>query len=563
MNNDYFRAIKDIASEYSGILTSSGVFSGEEAASISRGITDEVMPLLNFDKPKVLVYGIYNSGKSTLVNAICGREVAEPANRPMTYKIDEYDAGKFILIDSPGIDAPIDHEVIADKQIKSCHVILFVISSKGGFEQEKNYAKMLELIQLDLPFIIVLNDRAVPDDEMKQHLIDINNMKLKIIENLKKECRIQGINSTGIEDRYDVISLNAKAAWIAVSKANDKEKKDKLLAASHISDLTNRISERLEGKKAMENLRAPLSALERKIGEGREILTSKTAGEDYAMKRETLQQKISQFTDSFQNDVRYAVEKHFDEIYQGFLGNAPIDMARLYNVICQEAEDLYKRQSLPLIGYIRTNFSALGVRIDDSGHVTLKAPESPALFKQHDAEEESPKFSTGDDGSIFDDISAENISKAAAAGAAAGAALGSFVPVIGTAVGTAAGGVLGGAAELVRELFESSAKRERMEYERRKREVDAFNEQEARRVEAENRRRQDARVAASNQVNSIVRDLRTSYSDEISRNFNGVMQIVDNAITRISTGNARIQSTIGKLNELLSRIQNLRIQIIC
>ena len=558
MNNDYSRAVKDIASKYSGIVSSSGVFTGEEAARLTRGITDEVMPLLNFEKPKVLVYGIYNAGKSTLVNAICGREVAEVGNRPTTYKPDEYDAGKYVLLDSPGVDAPQEHEDVADEEINSCHVVLFVISSKGGFEQKKNYAKMLDLIQRNLPFIIVLNERAVTADEMKQHLIDMNNIKLKIIENLKEECSRQGINSAGIENRYDVISLNAKRAWLGISKGESK-----LVAASHISDLTDKITEKLEGKGALNTLLAPLSALEGMIGEGEKILTSKTAGEDYAQKRETLQQKISQLAQDLQQGVKDVAEQHKEEIRQGFLGNAQIDIARLYEQIRQEAEDIYKHKSLPLIGYIRTNFSALGIKVDDSGRVTLKAPETPTLVKQDDYEEYTPKFSPQDDGSIFDDISTGNITKATVSGATAGAAIGSFVPVIGTALGGAIGGALGGFGELVRELFEGSAARERREYERRQREIEAFNEREARRVEAETLRLQNARIAAESQVNEIVGNLRKSFSDLIERNFNRVMELVDNAIARISTGNARIQSTLGQLNELRRDIQSLRRQITC
>ena len=50
-------------------------------------IDDTVKNLLNFDKPKVMVYGIYNSGKSTLINALMKQEVAEMADRPMTDRI--------------------------------------------------------------------------------------------------------------------------------------------------------------------------------------------------------------------------------------------------------------------------------------------------------------------------------------------------------------------------------------------------------------------------------------------------------------------------------------------
>ena len=555
MNNEYTRTVKDIASEYSGIVSSSGVFTGDEAATITRGITDEVMPLLNFEKPKVLVYGIYNSGKSTLVNAICGREVAEVANRPMTWKVDEYDAGKFVLVDSPGIDAPHEHEVIADAQINACHVILFVMSSRGGFESITNYQKMWDIIKRNLPFIIVLNERAVTDDDMEQHLIDMNNMKRKVIENLK---HVSGRKD--IENCYDVIVLNAQRAWNGISKG-----KKNMLANSHLSDLTNRIDQLLESKEVMKTLLAPLSALERKIGEGEKILMAKTAGEDYALKRKTLQEMITNFTQSFNDTVRYAAEKHFDEIYQGFIGNTPIDMRRLYDGICQEAEEMYKRQSLPLIGYIRTNFSALNIKVDDSGRVTLNAPsDDGSLVRKHDlSDDDSPSKHYEDDGSIFDDLSAAKITSAATAGAAAGAALGSFVPVLGTALGGAIGGAAGGVIEFFREIFDSASRREAMEYERRKREVDAFNAREARRAEEENRRRQDARLAATNQVNAIVQDLRQSYSDVIERNYNGVMQLVDKAIARISTGNQRIQSTLAQLKGLRGRIQGMRREITC
>jgi ribosome biogenesis GTPase A len=40
-------------------------------------IEEKVIKLLDFEKPKVMVYGIYNSGKSTLINALCREEVAE------------------------------------------------------------------------------------------------------------------------------------------------------------------------------------------------------------------------------------------------------------------------------------------------------------------------------------------------------------------------------------------------------------------------------------------------------------------------------------------------------
>lgn len=552
MNNDYSRAVKDIAAKYTGIVNTSGVFSGKEAARISQSITAEVMPLLNFEKPKVLVYGIYNSGKSTIVNAICGREVAEVANRPTTYRVDKYDAGRYILIDSPGIDAPIEHEEIADKEINSCHMIMFVMSSKGGYEQKKNYEKMFELIQKGLPFVIVINERPVPAEEMQQHMIEINSMKRKVIENL-----IQVSGRPDIESKYDVIVVNAKTALKGIL-----ENKQKLLENSRISRLTDWIAENLERKGVMKTLLAPLSALERQIGEGEKLLTAKTAGEDYARRRENLQNRITQFTQYFTDSLRGLAESHKQEIYQGFLGHRQVDMKRLYDGICQEAEEEYKRQSQPIIDYIRANFSGLGVRIDSSGRVTLTAPDTALAKKYDDAESDSYESPLIDE-SVFDNLSIKNISAAATAMAGAGAALGTFVPVVGTALGGALGGLIGGGAELLREIFQNSAAKERKEYERLQLEIEAINQREARRAEEENRRRQDARIAADTQVNSIIRELRNFYGDTIALNLGGVIKKVDEAISRISTGNAKIKAALAELTKLRGEIDSLRRDISC
>ena len=553
MNNDYSRAVKDIASQYSDIVRNSGVF-GEDAARITRAITDKVMPLLDFEKPKILIYGIYNSGKSTLVNVLCGREVAEVANRATTYRIDSYDAGKYILVDSPGIDAPIEHEKIADKEINSCHQILFVMSSKGGYEYKKNYEKMSELINKGLPFVIVINERAPAPDQVQQHQTFIKNMKSKILENL---ALVSGIPDIG--SRYDVIVLNAKTALKGVL-----EDKPKLREKSRISELTDWIAKNLEGSEAMKNMLAPLSALDDQIREGETLLTTKTGGEDYARRRDNLQIRITQFQQYFLDSLRGLAESRKQEIYQGLLGNAQVDMKRLYDAISQEAEEQYKRQSQPIIDYIRANFAGLGVKVDASGKVTLTAPSiDTAIAKKYDESESATPSSPLIDDSVLGNLHIPSITAAATAMAGAGAALGSFVPVLGTALGGALGGIAGGLVELGRQIFQSTAAKEKQEYERRQREIEAINEREARRAEEENRRRQDARVAADSQVNSIIRELRKYYGDMITLNLNGVSRTIDEAISRISTGKAKIKPVLDELKKLRGKIASLRREISC
>lgn len=156
---DFTSRIKDTAEQF--VQFTETEFS-DIGAYFSEKVNENVIRLLNIDKPKVMVYGIYNSGKSTLINALCKEEVAEMADRPMTDRISEYDRGDYFLIDSPGVDAPIEHEMITEEHINRCHIILFVISSKGLFEDRTNYEKLSNLIKREIPFIIVLNDRGYP-----------------------------------------------------------------------------------------------------------------------------------------------------------------------------------------------------------------------------------------------------------------------------------------------------------------------------------------------------------------------------------------------------------------
>lgn len=175
-------------------------------------IQNTVVSLLSVEKPRVMVYGIYNSGKSTLINALCKEKVAEMADRPMTDKISEYDRGNYYLVDSPGVDAPIEHEIVTEEYINRCHVILFVISTKGMFEDRDNYIRLAKLIEKDVPFIIVLNDRGIAInnnttvEERKrvkfEHEQEIKVIQYKVIQNL-----IHVSNNKKIADKYEVVVL--------------------------------------------------------------------------------------------------------------------------------------------------------------------------------------------------------------------------------------------------------------------------------------------------------------------------------------------------------------------
>ena len=63
-------------------------------------------------KLQIMLYGAYNAGKSSLINALLGRDAAVVNDIPTTDKIDKYDWNGFYLLDTPGVNAPITHEEV-------------------------------------------------------------------------------------------------------------------------------------------------------------------------------------------------------------------------------------------------------------------------------------------------------------------------------------------------------------------------------------------------------------------------------------------------------------------
>lgn len=88
-NEKYTFEIKNIAEKFYSALQESSTLSEDYLAGLQQKLDRSFYSLLQSPKPKIMVYGIYNSGKSTLVNALCERAVAEVADRPMTYRIGE------------------------------------------------------------------------------------------------------------------------------------------------------------------------------------------------------------------------------------------------------------------------------------------------------------------------------------------------------------------------------------------------------------------------------------------------------------------------------------------
>ncbi|MDE7316125.1 MAG: 50S ribosome-binding GTPase [Helicobacter sp.] len=193
-----------------------------------RKVCTEVEQKLQDCRPTMMFYGIYNTGKSTLLNALFGEELAGVSDKPETSKIARYEFRGNIIYDTPGLNAPKEHEKVTMEHYKVCDIILFVLDTNGGFEDKTVYDRIKDIItESKKPFMVVLNDKAGLglDSEKIQHV------RQKIQENIS---RIIPNNNIII----NVVSVNAKSALKA-----KLENKNKLLESSNITELERKILE--------------------------------------------------------------------------------------------------------------------------------------------------------------------------------------------------------------------------------------------------------------------------------------------------------------------------------
>lgn len=108
----------------------------------------------------VMVYGVYNAGKSTLINALLGEERAATGDVPQTDRVDEYQIGEISLLDTPGIDAPIAHENITQAQLERSDAVVFMLSSDGVFEEAATFARIGDILRARKPLLIVINNKS-------------------------------------------------------------------------------------------------------------------------------------------------------------------------------------------------------------------------------------------------------------------------------------------------------------------------------------------------------------------------------------------------------------------
>ncbi len=144
------------------------------------------------EQPKIAVFGKYNHGKSTLLNALIGRDVFKVADKRETISVSEFEHDDVIWIDTPGLDADVngeDDRRARTAALESADVLCLVHNVKAGeldrsemqlykelMRQDKNYRSKLILVLTqidqvtaeDLDQVVKAIDDQLPDIKIVQ-----------------------------------------------------------------------------------------------------------------------------------------------------------------------------------------------------------------------------------------------------------------------------------------------------------------------------------------------------------------------------------------------------------
>ena len=165
-------------------------------------------------KPTFMIYGTYNSGKSTLLNALFGKEVADMGDMPTTKQIHEHTYDGFTIYDTPGLNAKSEDDETTLEHLKTSDVVIFVMSNDGSVEEKYIYERIGDVVKNKKKILIVVNNKA----GLELGGEDDNAVKSKILQNLQKVATQKNIEDiSGIQ----VISTNALSALKA--KLNGKK----------------------------------------------------------------------------------------------------------------------------------------------------------------------------------------------------------------------------------------------------------------------------------------------------------------------------------------------------
>ena len=188
---------------------------------------------------KIAVAGRMNHGKSSLLNSLIGDDIFNVQDIRETTTNSRYELFEdVLLVDTPGLDANINDDAIANVAYESSNIILFVHNynvgdfHKGELEALKRIANFHNSEAFSDRFILVLTGKDAVTDQNDRELI-----KLKLLKDIKQFCGLQNFPTFEVSN---TTFMKGKS-----------ENKEKLIVYSGIPTLLEYITSKIEELKPL------------------------------------------------------------------------------------------------------------------------------------------------------------------------------------------------------------------------------------------------------------------------------------------------------------------------
>lgn len=212
----------------------------------------------NLPTANIMVAGITGTGKSTLINAVFGSEMAATGTgRPVTEHIDEYQNADIPIhiwdtvgleLDSEktrqsikSIKATIASKTSSNDQYDRVHAIWYCINSGSSRYQGAELEFIRELHSIGVPFIIVLTQCSGDEEEVNAFEAEIRKINasmgmgdIRIVQVLALPVKFRGmptpIPAFGLDVLVNVtlkmLPAFIKSGFIAAQRVSQAEKRD-------------------------------------------------------------------------------------------------------------------------------------------------------------------------------------------------------------------------------------------------------------------------------------------------------------------------------------------------
>jgi len=157
------------------------------------------------------VIGRPSSGKSTLLNKICGHKVSITASSPQTTRntvrgIYTDARGQIVFLDTPGYHISekkmnLYLKNLATSSLEECDLILYVLDLTRSFgQEEEELVKMLS--SSEIPVIAILNKSDLKPE--RDHIDNLEKMIRRRIPN-SRTCAVSALQGTGVKELIDLL----------------------------------------------------------------------------------------------------------------------------------------------------------------------------------------------------------------------------------------------------------------------------------------------------------------------------------------------------------------------